>query len=60
MGVYRVPFSKLVTTTVTVEASTEEEAIRKAVLEVRPYIADCYLEVEYAWELDSDVEEVQQ
>jgi len=37
-----------------------DKAIRKAVLEVRPYIADCYLEVEYAWELDSDVEEVQQ
>lgn len=60
MGLYKFPFSKLVTTTGTVEASTEEEASRKAVLEVRPSIADCYLEVEHARELDSDVEEVQQ
>lgn len=60
MGLYKVPFSKLVTTSVTVEAQTEDEAVHKATLEVRPYIADCYLEVEYAWELGSDVEEVQQ
>lgn len=60
MGLYKVPFRKLVTTIVTVEASTEAEAIRKAVMEVRPYIADRDLEVEYAWELDSGVEEVQQ
>lgn len=60
MGLYKVPFRKLVTTIVTVEASTEAEAIRKAVMEVQPYIADRNLEVEYAWELDSGVEEVQQ
>lgn len=60
MGLYKVPFSKRAPTTVTVEASTEAEAIRKAVMEMRPYISDCYLEVEYAWELDSGIEEVQQ
>ena len=60
MGLYKVPFSKLVTTSVTVEAQTEDEAVRKAILEVRPYIADCPIEVEYAWELDVDVTEVRQ
>lgn len=58
MGLYKVPFSKLVTTIVTVEASTEEEAVRKAVLEVPPYMSDCVIETEYAWELGNDVEEV--
>ena len=60
MGLYRVPFSKQATTIVTVKASTEAEAIRKAVMEMRPYIAGCYLEAEYIWKLDSGVEEVQQ
>jgi len=58
MGLYKVPFSKLVATIVTVEASTEEEAVRKAVMEVPPYMADCVIETEYAWELGNDVEEV--
>lgn len=59
MGVYRVPFSKLVSTVLTVEASTEEEAIRNAQSVLRPYMADCVIEVEYAWELDdNNIEEV--
>ena len=58
MGLYKVPFSKLVTTTVTVRASTEKEAILKAALELPPSVKDCPIEIEYGWEGCTDVEEV--
>nr|DAY37817.1 MAG TPA: hypothetical protein [Caudoviricetes sp.] len=58
MGTYIVPFRKLVTAIVTVEATTKEEAVRKAVSEMPPYTPCRPIETEHDWEVDYGIKEI--